>query len=136
MRSYAAPVGLIVPSYRPAQVRRIGQTDAMEAPLERARAAFTAEAWKDAFEAYEIAVDATTVEAADHERMAISAYLIGADDRCAQAWEQAHRTAQEAGDPANAARYAFWLALSLMLRGQMASWSSSLSTARLRLRTR
>ena len=57
---------------------------------------------------------------AEHEQEAIAAYLAGRDDECERAWEAAHRGALAAGDDAEAARLAFWLGLSLLLRGQMA----------------
>jgi DNA-binding NarL/FixJ family response regulator len=59
----------------------------------------------------------TPAGAADCERAAIRAYLIGADDESAKHWEEAARAALTAGDRAEAARYAFWLGLSLMMRG-------------------
>lgn len=51
---------------------------------------------------------------------AVAAYLKGQDDVCEQAWEAAHRAALDAGDVAESARCAFWLALCLLLRGRMA----------------
>jgi DNA-binding CsgD family transcriptional regulator len=62
----------------------------------------------------------SAVDAAGCERAAIRAYLLGADDECAKHWEAAHRAALDAGNPAESARYAFWLGLILMLRGQTA----------------
>ncbi|MFG1934119.1 LuxR C-terminal-related transcriptional regulator [Mycobacterium sp. NPDC048908] len=59
----------------------------------------------------------TLAGAADCERAAIRAYLLGADDESAQQWEAAFRAALTAGAMAEAARYAFWLGLSLMMRG-------------------
>jgi hypothetical protein len=54
------------------------------------------------------------------ERLAVAAYLAGEDDVCAHAWEEAHRSALEAGDGARAARCAVLLCLCLFLNGQMA----------------
>ena len=45
---------------------------------------------------------------------------LGADDDCATHWEAAHRAALAAGSPADADRYAFWLGLGLIFRGQHA----------------
>ncbi len=59
----------------------------------------------------------TSVDAADCERAAIRAYLLGVDDECAKHWEEAARASLTAADHAEAARYAFWLGLSLMMRG-------------------
>jgi DNA-binding CsgD family transcriptional regulator len=56
----------------------------------------------------------------DVERLAVSSYLIGDDARCAAMWEEAHRRHVEADDPAGAALCSFWLAFSMMMRGQMA----------------
>ena len=77
----------------------------------------------------------TPAGATDCERSAIRAYLLGADDESAKHWEAAVRAALTAGDHAEAARYAFWLGLSLMMRGLQApanGWFSraeELSTA-------
>ncbi len=62
----------------------------------------------------------SSIDAAECERAAIRAYLLGADDDCATHWEAAHRAALAAGSPADAARYAFWLGLGLIFRGQTA----------------
>jgi DNA-binding CsgD family transcriptional regulator len=56
----------------------------------------------------------------DLERLAIAAYLAGDDDAVVSGLEAAHRSHLEAGQPAEAGRCAFWLALSLLLRGEMA----------------
>ena len=59
----------------------------------------------------------TPAGATDCEQAAIRAYLLGADDESTKHWEKAARTALTSGDHAEAARYAFWLGLSLMMRG-------------------
>ncbi len=92
----------------------------MASALESARVAFARRAWGEAFAAFTEAASDKALAAKDHERRAISAYLIGADDYCAAAWEAAQRTALDAGDHAEAARYAFWLAFCFIMRGQMA----------------
>ena len=71
----------------------------------------------------------TPAGAADCERAAIRAYLLGADDESAKHWEEAARAALTAGDHAEAARYAFWLGLSLMMRGLEAPASGWFSRA-------
>jgi DNA-binding CsgD family transcriptional regulator len=92
----------------------------MTSSVERARAAFARQAWAEAFSAYTGTADSATLDAADHERLAVSAYLIGEDDDSAKAWEAAQRAAAATGDVAEAARCAFWLSFILMLRGKMA----------------
>ena len=98
----------------------------MPAPIERARAAFADRDWSAACAAFAEAVE---LSAADSEQRAVAAYLTGNDDVCERAWEAAHRAALEAGDVEDAARYAFWLGLCLMLRGQPAQAGGWLSKA-------
>lgn len=101
----------------------------MASPVERARVAFAARAWRASFSAFAAASGQGSLDLGDHERQAISAYLVGEDDACAKAWEAAHRVASEAGNPAAAARCAFWLAFCLMLRGQVARGGGWLTRA-------
>jgi DNA-binding CsgD family transcriptional regulator len=96
----------------------------MTPALKLAREAFALRAWTQALEAF---ASADGLERADHERIAIAAYLSGADERCERAWEAAHHAALDDGESAEAARCAFWLGLCLMLRGQMAQAGGWLS---------
>lgn len=61
-----------------------------------------------------------SLDAVDLERLAVASYLIGDDDQCAASWEAAHRRHAASGNGPEAARCSFWLAFSLMMRGQMA----------------
>jgi DNA-binding CsgD family transcriptional regulator/tetratricopeptide (TPR) repeat protein len=88
--------------------------------VERAREAYARRDWSAALAGLSDAARDEPLAAADHERAAVCAYLIGDDDACERAWESAQRVAQDAGDHAGAARGAFWLAMCLMMRGQMA----------------
>jgi DNA-binding CsgD family transcriptional regulator len=81
------------------------------------REAFARQAWA---EAYAHLVAAGPDEVDDLERLAVAAYLLGRDDESARAWEAAHRACVTAGDGERAARCAFWLALGLLLRGDLA----------------
>ncbi len=93
----------------------------MTSSLEGARAAYGRQAWAQACNAFAAAAaDEAPLAADDHERFAVAAYLIGADEPCEHQWEAAHRAAVDAGDAAGAARYAVLLALCVVLRGQMA----------------
>lgn len=89
----------------------------MTPALQLAREAFARRSWTDALEAF---AAADGLECEDQERIAVAAYLTGADDQCEEAWEAAHRMALDDGVPGEAAYCAFWLGLCLMLRGQMA----------------
>lgn len=86
---------------------------------DRSANAFARHAWPEVH-AELSAYPADELDAADAERLAVASYLVGDDDQAAAAWELAHRRHAEADAQAEAARCAFWLALSLMLRGQVA----------------
>ena len=92
----------------------------MTSKLERARAAYDRQAWAEACNAFSAAADEATLAGDDHQRYAVAAYLIGADEPCEHQWEAAHRAALDADDAAGAARCAVLLALCLVLRGQTA----------------
>ena len=100
----------------------------MTTAAERARAAFDRQAWGAAY-AELAASEVASLGPDDLERLAICAYLTGADDEAAEAWAAAHRKALEAGDSPGAARYLFWLAFSLMMRGQTAQARAWLARA-------
>ena len=61
-----------------------------------------------------------SADASECEQAAIRAFLLGADDECVTQWEAAQRAALAAGQPAEAARYAFWLGFLLLAGGQTA----------------
>ena len=63
------------------------------------------------------------------EEAAEAAYLGGRDEESARAWEDACRAAVAAGDPERGARSAFWLALTLLLRGDVARGGGWLARA-------
>lgn len=99
----------------------VSQTAEVTALLELARSAFDRRSWQEAFTALNAAACDVALNAPDAERLAIAAYLVGEDDACARAWEAAQRAALDVGgDPATAARCAFWLGMFLMQRGQTA----------------
>jgi DNA-binding CsgD family transcriptional regulator len=98
--------------------------------LEQARAAFAARAWREAVEVYAAAAASTPLGADDHGRRATAAFLIGDDTGCERAWEDAYRSAVAAGDRPTAARYGWWLAFCLLLRGRMAQASGWLTRVR------
>jgi ATP/maltotriose-dependent transcriptional regulator MalT len=87
------------------------------AGAELGREAFDRRSWR---EAYGLLEAAPSLDVDDLERLAIAAYLVGEDEASGRAWEQAHLACLAAGDPDRAARCAFWLALGLLLRGEMA----------------
>ena len=54
--------------------------------VDQGRAAFARQAWGEAFVAFAGAAG-RALDAVDQERLAVCAYLVGADERCATAWE-------------------------------------------------
>lgn len=91
-----------------------------------ADAAYERRAWSQAFAAL---AAADHLDANGHERLAVCAYLVGDDDRCAEAWQDAHQAFADRDQPGEAARCAVWLALCFMLRGQMAQAGGWLARA-------
>jgi DNA-binding CsgD family transcriptional regulator len=56
----------------------------------------------------------------DLERLAVAAYMIGRDAACEEAWIAAHHGWLRKGETERAARCAFWQALGLFFRGDLA----------------
>ena len=102
----------------------------MTSSLEQARAAFAARAWREAADAYAVAAASVPLMADDQGRRAAAAFLVGDDITCERAWDDAYRAAVEVGDRSAAARYAWWIAICLLLRGQMAQASGWLTRTR------
>ena len=88
--------------------------------LDLGRDAFRRHAWASASDQLATAAERTPLDVADLELLAVAAYLAGRDDASAAAWEQAHHEHLRRGDPAGAARCGFWLALAMIMRGEMA----------------
>ena len=89
----------------------------MNEHAERGRAAFARRAWTEAY--VELVAAPSGADAEDLERLAVAAYLIGADDWVARS-EDACRAYQDAAEHPRAARAAFWLAFGLLSAGQVA----------------
>ncbi len=85
-------------------------------------------AWADTYRSL-VGLALEELTTADLEDLAVAAYLRGDDDVSARAWEAAYGRHLEAGDSPEAARCAFWLALTLMLSGRMAHASGWLGRA-------
>jgi DNA-binding CsgD family transcriptional regulator len=87
--------------------------------LQHGRECYERCAWAEAYATLSHADAAAPLNASDLQRLATSAYLIGRDSEFQQLNERLHRTYVEADDRAGAARSCFWLALSMMLRGEV-----------------
>jgi DNA-binding NarL/FixJ family response regulator len=88
--------------------------------LARARAAFDGSAWSATRSGYAEVGDRATLTALDLEQWGLAALLTGHDDEATALREQAHYRFMNDGDVDGAARVAFWLGLSLRMRGELA----------------
>jgi DNA-binding CsgD family transcriptional regulator len=88
--------------------------------VERARGSFERRLWADAFADLAAVDREARLAAEDLERLAIAAYMVGRDAACGDAWVAAHREWARTGYPERAARCAFWHALGLFFRGNLA----------------
>lgn len=86
-------------------------------PLERGRAEFRRRAWAEAWRELSRADQQTPLEVDDLERLATSAYLIGREADFHNCLERAHHAHVTNRQPSRAARCAFWLGMTLQLRG-------------------
>jgi DNA-binding NarL/FixJ family response regulator len=89
----------------------------MVGALERARAAFDHGDWIQAHADFSAAEPRG---AADLERFAVVAYLVGREHDSFRAWERAYHACNDDADGDGAVRCAFWLSLLLLLHGECA----------------
>jgi DNA-binding CsgD family transcriptional regulator len=87
---------------------------------ERARAAFERRLWGEAFADLSAGYRDGELGAEDLERLAVAAYMGGRDEECEDAWVAAHHAWLGRGETERAARCAFWQALGLFFRGDLA----------------
>jgi DNA-binding NarL/FixJ family response regulator len=98
--------------------------------LDRGRESFGRRAWADAFAQLSAADRESPLEVEDLERLATAAYLIGRDDNGADAGARAHHEWLRRGSVERAVRCAFWLAFSLLSRGEAARGGGWVARAR------
>ncbi len=96
--------------------------------LLRAREAFDRRDWVAAYEGLS-AAGSDALLAADFADLATAAYLVGRHNDCIQALQRAYQAHLEAGDQQAALRSAFWLAMTLMDRGEVAVANGWISRA-------
>ena len=87
--------------------------------LEQGRAAYDRRAWKSAYDSLTRADGTSPLGAEDLELLATSAYMLGLDDEYLSGLERAHHAHLEAGETLRAVRAAFWVGVTLALRGEM-----------------
>lgn len=94
--------------------------------VERGRAAYSAQRWLGAVEAFTEAAEGTTAEgataidASDLERLGIAEILVGSNERGVGTLTRAHEAFLAVDEAARAARCAGWIGMNLMSRGEMA----------------
>src|SRR5215216_1499409 len=125
--------GMAVPGLLP-RVGRWGRVELRETrpmadALDRGRGFFGRNAWADAFAELSAAEREAALALDDLERLAVAAYLVGADGESDDAWLRAHHECLRLGDVVRAARCAGWLAQGLLLRGEMARGGGWLARA-------
>ena len=98
--------------------------------VDRGRESFGRQAWGNAYDQLSAADHETPLELEDLDRLAVAAYLTGRDGDSADVWARAHHECLRLGDGARAARCAFWLAFSLLNRGELARGGGWLARAR------
>lgn len=86
--------------------------------LSEARAAFAERSWERARAAFADASRSVELPASDLEAWGLSALLTGHDRESDAARERAHHAYLDDGDFEGAARVAFWLGLSVLMRGE------------------
>jgi DNA-binding CsgD family transcriptional regulator/tetratricopeptide (TPR) repeat protein len=114
-----AEISRVVPAYEQGQAYGSAQAWFEMNHLEHGRECFGRRAWGDAYEALLCADQATPLQADDLQRLATAAYLTGRDLEFQRVLERVHRVHAEADDRASAARCAFWLALTFVIRGEV-----------------
>lgn len=93
------------------------------------REAFGRQAWAAAYASFAAADRAEPLALDDVERLAVAAYLTGRDDESLAAWNRAHEESARSGQISRAVRSAFWLAFSLLNRGDLAQGGGSVDRA-------
>jgi DNA-binding CsgD family transcriptional regulator len=120
------------PSSRERAVRHApGAERAMTATaLDRGRAAFLNHVWGEAYAQFTAADQEAPLQVDDLERLATVSHLTGREAASVDAWTRAHQACLRAGEPARAARSAFWLGLALLLKGEVVRGGGWLARAR------
>ncbi|MEZ5091760.1 LuxR C-terminal-related transcriptional regulator [Nocardioides sp.] len=93
---------------------------ASKGPIQRAHAAVATQRWDAACAAFAEADPGGSLTPDDLDAWGLAALLCGRDDESDTVRERAHHAHLEAGDLDGAARAAFWLGLTLLMRGEPA----------------
>lgn len=97
--------------------------------LDQGRRSFRQRSWATAFAELSAADQESPLQSGDLELLSAAAYLLGREDEGAEHLIRAHRTHLDRSNPPGAAKCAIWLALQLMLRGEVAQAGGWLARA-------
>lgn len=97
--------------------------------IDRAREAFSRQAWAEAFAVMTEADATASLSFADLEILGTAAYMLGRSTDSADVLERAYHQALREGDVAGAARSCFWLGFGLVDRGEHARGGGWLARA-------
>jgi DNA-binding CsgD family transcriptional regulator/tetratricopeptide (TPR) repeat protein len=92
----------------------------MRNDLEQAQACFDRGAWDEAYEALRFADQTTLLTCNDLERLGVSAFLLGDEVEFERCFDRLYHAHVEQGHREQAARMAFWLGLTVLVRGEVA----------------
>ncbi|MHB8509850.1 MAG: DNA-binding response regulator, partial [Candidatus Dormibacteria bacterium] len=88
--------------------------------LASGRQAFQERRWSEAFTELSAAERDKALAPAEYEMLAVTEFLLSSDAGGVDTWERAHHELLARGDIERAVRCAFWLAMNLLDRGEMA----------------
>ncbi|MBB4929987.1 DNA-binding CsgD family transcriptional regulator/tetratricopeptide (TPR) repeat protein [Lipingzhangella halophila] len=97
--------------------------------LTQGRESYARWAWKAAYEELSAAQGETPLPGADLYRLAVAAYLTGADAAAVETFQRAHHALVDQGEVARAVRCGFWLGIVLVQRGHHAQAGGWLARA-------
>src|SRR6188474_2185367 len=103
-----------------ARSRHIVKPMAVADREERAGGSFERRLWDEAFAELSAGHRKGELEPDDLERLAVAAYMLGRDGDSEEAWTSAHQAWWRRGETERAARCAFWQAIGLFFRGDLA----------------
>jgi len=104
--------------------------------LQEGRESYRRRVWADAYASLALADQASPLGVEDLELLRTAAYLIGRDLESEKILERVHHAHVAGGDQVRAARAAFWLGFSVLLRGEIGHSTGWLSRARRLLESR
>lgn len=96
--------------------------------LDQGREAFDRRAWREAYAS--LSIEHVDLDPEDLERLATAAYMCAEDAEASTAWTRAHHAFIDGDEPARAARCAFWLSITSLLRAEPAQAHGWVARAR------